>query len=95
MPRASAQRPFPSMMMATWRASPGFLGSLPVTRAPRLADPSGGSLGRYRDALLRVMRWKDGRFEFSFREIEGPDRMGVPTTALMLDLARLQDELGR
>lgn len=49
----------------------------------------------HRAELSRLCGWDSGTFEFFMDVIDRPDRVGVPTTALLLDLAREADEAGR
>jgi hypothetical protein len=48
-----------------------------------------------RAALKEVIGWRDGSFEVAFEPCEGPNRIGLPTSALLLDLVREMDEEGR
>jgi hypothetical protein len=41
------------------------------------------------------MAWPDGEFEFCVEEVDRPDRIGVPTQGLLLDLAVAADEEAR
>ena len=52
------------------------LGASPTLRA-RIAD---------------ILAWEDGSFYFDVKVVDRPDRIGVSTTALLLDLAREEDE---
>jgi hypothetical protein len=49
----------------------------------------------HRAELSRLCAWDNGTFEFAMDVIDRPDRVGVPTTALLLDLAREADEADR
>ncbi len=42
--------------------------------------------------LARLCRWEAGRFELTLEPVTRPDALGISTTALLLDLAREQDE---
>lgn len=46
-------------------------------------------------AVIEVLRWQDGNFEFSRDDSPRPDRVGRPTMELLLEAARLSDEAGR
>jgi hypothetical protein len=48
-----------------------------------------------RSALSEVITWKEGQFEVLSDDILRPDRLGVSTTMLLIDLAREMDEAGR
>jgi len=48
-----------------------------------------------RAALKEVLLWHDGSFEMTFEPVERENRMGAPTSALLIDLARELDEAGR
>jgi hypothetical protein len=48
-----------------------------------------------RSALSEVITWKDGHFEVLSDNTPRPDRLGVPTTMLLIDLARELDESRR
>jgi hypothetical protein len=45
-----------------------------------------------REALARALEWSGGAFSFARREVNREDRVRASTTALLLDLAREQDE---
>jgi hypothetical protein len=45
--------------------------------------------------LSALMAWDDGDFEFCVEEVDRPDRIGVPTQGLLLDLAVAADEEAR
>lgn len=45
-----------------------------------------------RAAMKEVISWSDGAFEVAFEKVERANRMGLPTSALLLDLAREMDE---
>ncbi len=45
-----------------------------------------------RSAMKEVIAWKDGSFEVAFEQVTRSNRMGLPTSALLLDLAREMDE---
>jgi hypothetical protein len=47
-----------------------------------------------RRALDEVMGWKEGSFEVLFEAVGRPNRIGMPMTALLIDLARDLDERG-
>jgi len=48
-----------------------------------------------REHLSALMKWQDGEFEFRTEDVDRPDRLGVPTQGLLLDLAVASDEAGR
>jgi Domain of unknown function (DUF4388)/PilZ domain len=48
-----------------------------------------------REALRRALGWTDGAFEFFVGKVERANVINVGTTALLLDLAREDDEAGR
>ena len=48
-----------------------------------------------REHLSALMAWEDGEFEFRVEEIDRPDRVGVATQGLLLDLAVASDEEAR
>jgi hypothetical protein len=48
-----------------------------------------------RSALREVLGWKEGHFEVLATTTLRPNRFGVPTTAVLIDLAREMDEAGR
>jgi hypothetical protein len=57
-----------------------------VDMSPVRADAS------VRDEIGRLLAWEEGTFDFSVQAVTRPDRIGVSTTALILDLARASDE---
>jgi Domain of unknown function (DUF4388) len=48
-----------------------------------------------RTLIGRVLAWQDGTFELYLQAVNRPNRIGATTTALLLDLARVQDEASR
>jgi hypothetical protein len=48
-----------------------------------------------RGHLSALMGWDDGEFEFRAETVDRPDRIGVPTQGLLLDLAVASDEEAR
>jgi hypothetical protein len=48
-----------------------------------------------REALRGITSWKEGAFDFTYQDVDRADRIGTSTTALLLDLAREEDELDR
>jgi hypothetical protein len=48
-----------------------------------------------RARLMAVLDWAAGHFEFSGCEVVGADEIGLPTTQLLLEHARVRDEHGR
>lgn len=45
-----------------------------------------------RQLIAQVCQWESGHFEFTLCPVTRPDGLGVPTPALLLQLAQLQDE---
>ena len=54
-----------------------------------------GSQASRRKLVGEVCQWEHGTFEMSLQEVERPDGIGVPTTVLLLQLARFYDEAQR
>ncbi|MBC7974306.1 MAG: response regulator, partial [Myxococcales bacterium] len=48
--------------------------------------------GSPKQRLMRLLDWRDGRFEFSPAEIAQRDEVGLSVTQLLLEHARVQDE---
>jgi CheY-like chemotaxis protein/Tfp pilus assembly protein PilZ len=48
-----------------------------------------------RDRLAAVLDWASGEFEFASCTVGGDDEVGIPTTVLLLDHARIKDERSR
>jgi DNA-binding response OmpR family regulator/Tfp pilus assembly protein PilZ len=48
-----------------------------------------------RDRLFAVMDWSSGEFEFASCTVGGTDELGIPTTPLLLEHARIKDERSR
>ena len=48
-----------------------------------------------REHISALMAWEDGEFEFRVETVDRPDRIGVPTQGLLLDLAVASDEAAR
>jgi hypothetical protein len=48
-----------------------------------------------RARLRSVLAWEDGTFAFDVDAVTRPNRVGVSTTALLIDLAREADEADR
>ncbi len=48
-----------------------------------------------RAAMKEVIGWSDGTFEVEFEQVVRPNRIGLPTSALLFDLAREMDEASR
>jgi hypothetical protein len=44
---------------------------------------------------MRVLSWQDGYFEFTACDVKIDDEIGMGTTQLLLEHARLQDERNR
>jgi hypothetical protein len=94
-----ARIPFPSLL--TLFEMDGMTGVLRVERQAgtshvyvdggRIVDAEGPE-GRGREVLAALMEAGHGTFEFSVQGIDRPDVLQMPTTALLLDLARESDE---
>jgi CheY-like chemotaxis protein len=54
-----------------------------------------GGDGPARERLMEVLDWGSGTFEFSSCEVIGSDEIGLSTSALLLEHARLRDEQNR
>ena len=48
-----------------------------------------------RARLMQVLDWTRGHFEFSSCDVVGTDEIGQATTQLLLEHARLRDEIDR
>jgi hypothetical protein len=48
-----------------------------------------------REHLSALMAWDEGEFGFNVETVDRPDRIGVPTQGLLLDLAVASDESAR
>ncbi len=48
-----------------------------------------------RTRMRSILGWKEGSFEFDVHPVQREDRIGMSTTALLLDLAREDDEADR
>ncbi len=46
-----------------------------------------------RDQIAHLLDWLDGEFKMQFTDVDRPDRLGVSTTALLMDLAKEKDEV--
>ena len=44
--------------------------------------------------MMDVLGWDNGQFEFNACPVAGDDEVGVPTTHLLLEHARVADESG-
>jgi CheY-like chemotaxis protein len=44
------------------------------------------------ECVYTMLTWTTGKFEFNARAVDGPDKIGVPTTHLLMEGARLIDE---
>lgn len=55
-------------------------------------DASSGT-GTPRDRVMRLLDWRDGQFEFSPAAVGGRDELGISISALLLEHARLSDEI--
>ncbi len=47
------------------------------------------------DSFTSLLSWPDGTFEFSFQPVDRVNAIGMSTTALLMECARLQDEDSR
>jgi hypothetical protein len=54
-----------------------------------VAEPAGESAI---DSFTSLLSWPDGTFEFSFQSVDRANAIGMSTTALLMECARLQDE---
>lgn len=54
-----------------------------------------GAPGDARARALALLDWAEGSFEFTAAAVDGADEVGLPTTALLLEHARLADERRR
>lgn len=54
-----------------------------------------GSEASRRKLIGEACQWERGSFELSLEPVERPDGIGVPTTVLLLQLARFYDEAAR
>jgi hypothetical protein len=54
------------------------------------AEIAGGGFGA--DAVFELAVWEDGTFEADFTAVEVPDRIFLPTSALLLEAMRRRDE---
>lgn len=61
----------------------------------RVVKVEAGGEGPPRERLMRVLDWSAGRFEFSGCEVVGADELGLGTTQLLLEHARVRDESRR
>lgn len=57
-------------------------------------EEEGSSLSRRR-LIAECCGWSEGRFDFTLGEVDREDTIGVPTPALLLQLATLEDERRR
>ncbi|MSP61566.1 MAG: DUF4388 domain-containing protein [Myxococcales bacterium] len=81
-------------MSGVLRLSRGDQDALIHVLAGRLIDVEAG--GRPpKEVLARLIQWDEGVFEFTLGAVERPDRIGMSTTALLIDLARAADEASR
>ena len=75
-------------------AAVGDQARLSVARG-RVVKIEGTAVGAGRDHLAAALTWDAGHFEFTAGEIPDADEVGVPTTQLLLELARAKDEAER
>ena len=61
-------------------------------RVIRAQIDGGGENRRGQLAVYDLLGWPRGRFEFNVGEVSGDDEIGSPTSFLLLEGARLQDE---
>lgn len=62
----------------------------------RVVKLDGGRADRpARGRLMAVLDWAAGQFEFTGCEVVGADEIGLPTTQLLLEHARVRDEAGQ
>ena len=47
------------------------------------------------DTAMRVLSWQDGHFEFTSCDVDEEDEIGMGTTHLLLEHARVEDERRR
>ena len=67
-----------------------------MVRDGRVIKVEGGDPGRpARQRLLAILDWRDGEFEFAACAVGGDDEIQLATTPLLLEHARLRDELQR
>ena len=59
------------------------------------AEIEGSPSTSSRDALMSVLDWSSGQFEFTPEDVTCRDEVGKAVTALMLEHARIQDERSR
>ena len=57
-----------------------------------VSEPAGSSP---RELMADLFQWPDGAFEFSFQAVERDDTIGMSTTALLMECARICDEEGQ
>lgn len=50
--------------------------------------------GNVRNVVAELIHWRDGMFRFMLADVDRPDRVQTSVTALLLDIAREQDEAG-
>ena len=75
--------------------TPGHLARLFVA-AGRVVKVEADSLGDDAvTAMMTVLDWHQGRFEFITCEVAGTDELGMPTSQILLEHARLRDEARR
>jgi CheY-like chemotaxis protein len=61
-------------------------------RVIRASIDGGGESRRGQLAVYDLLCWPQGRFEFNVGDVSGDDEIGSPTSFLLLEGARLQDE---
>src|SRR5439155_11220990 len=61
-------------------------------RVIRATIEGGGESRQGQLAVYDLLSWERGRFEFNVGEVSGDDEIGSPTSFLLLEGARLQDE---
>jgi CheY-like chemotaxis protein/Tfp pilus assembly protein PilZ len=58
----------------------------------RVVKVEAGDTGTSRERLMKVLDWATGVFEFTSCEVIGADEIGLSTSALLLEHARIRDE---
>jgi DNA-binding response OmpR family regulator/Tfp pilus assembly protein PilZ len=58
----------------------------------RVVKVEAGEAGTSRERLMKVLDWSTGVFEFTSCEVIGADEIGLSTSALLLEHARIRDE---
>lgn len=75
--------------------APGHLARLFVA-AGRVVKVEADGIGEDAvSAMMTILDWHHGRFEFIACEVAGSDELGMPTSQILLEHARLRDEAER